>query len=154
MGRRKKMHCHGRRLFNLQPDYIPVYENIEVIRGLFEKIQSQIPLAETFLPHEFQFNYAVYVKENWPQVWAMGGLDKGDNAFRLWTEYRQGVRSEAIERWVAKERIKFWELHSQRDFHIGGVIAAMKWSIVLEIGEKMMFKKVVRTALQKKLINI
>lgn len=142
------------RPYNLRPDRLPPHENIQTVREVFSKIKSQIHIDPPLLSHEFQFNYAVHIKTNWPQLWAMGGLERANQLFDLWRLYREGERTKEIIYWAEKERDRYYWSHKRNSYTVGAVLTAIKWSVTLDIGEDMMFKSVVREALRKKMINI
>lgn len=142
------------RPYNLRPDRLPPHENIQTVREVFSKIKSQIPLDPPLLAHEFPFNYAVYIKTNWPQLWGLGGIDRANQLFALWQGFREGKRSKEIDYWVEKERDRYYWSHKRNNYTVGAVLTAIKWSVTLDLGEDMMFKSVVQEALRKKLINL
>ena len=88
---------------------------------------------------QFPFGYAKDLKENWPEIWRMAGNGgnpptsfTGNDAFRNWSKYQSGDRSESVLNWV-RRRERYMGRH-QGDSRLNGVIAAIKWGGVLNIG--------------------
>ena len=91
----------------------------------------------------FPHGYAKDLKENWPEIWRMAGTGgnpptafTGNDAFARWSKYQKGDRSESVLSWV-KRRERYMSRH-QGDNRLNGVIAAIKWGGVLNIGESKM----------------
>ena len=91
----------------------------------------------------FPHAYAKDLKENWPEIWRMAGTGgnpptafTGNDAFARWSKYQKGDRSESVLSWV-KRRERYMSRH-QGDNRLNGVIAAIKWGGVLNIGESKM----------------
>lgn len=81
------------------------------------------------------------IKDNYPSLWSKygtggSGPDKtsftGSNAFNMWTKYRNGERTPAVLSWV-KRRERYMSRH-RGDSRIAGVVSALKWGGVLDIG--------------------
>jgi len=92
---------------------------------------------------QFPYAYAKDLKENWGEIWRMAGNGgnpptsfTGNDAFRRWTAYQSGDRSESVLNWV-RRRERYMGRH-QNDKRLNGVIAAIKWGGVLNIGESKM----------------
>lgn len=88
---------------------------------------------------QFPYGYAKDLKENWGEIWRMAGNGgnpptsfTGNDAFRNWTKYQSGDRSESVLNWV-RRRERYMGRH-QNDKRLNGVIAAIKWGGVLNIG--------------------
>ena len=88
---------------------------------------------------QFPYGYAKDLKENWGEIWRMAGNGgnpptsfTGNDAFRRWTAYQSGDRSESVLNWV-RRRERYMGRH-QNDKRLNGVIAAIKWGGVLNIG--------------------
>ena len=93
------------------------------------------------------------MKDDYPTLWRSAGTGgnpptafTGNDAFRLWTKYRQGDRSTAVIAWVRRREL-YMGRHG-KDKRIKGIIASMKWGGLLPIGEKEM-KRIVREAMKK-----
>ena len=103
----------------------------------------------------FPFAFAKDLKENYPEIWRMAGTGgnpptafTGNDAFARWSKYQKGDRSESVLSWV-KRRERYMSRH-QGDSRLNGVIAAIKWGGVLNIGESKM-KEII--AERKKLVR-
>ena len=88
---------------------------------------------------QFPYGYAKDLKENWGEIWRMAGNGgnpptsfTGNDAFRRWSAYQSGDRSESVLNWV-RRRERYMGRH-QNDKRLNGVIAAIKWGGVLNIG--------------------
>tara|TARA_R100001463_G_scaffold90065_5_gene144821 strand:- start:5068 stop:7731 length:2664 start_codon:yes stop_codon:yes gene_type:complete len=88
---------------------------------------------------QFPYSYAKDLKENWGEIWRMAGNGgnpptsfTGNDAFRRWSAYQSGDRSESVLNWV-RRRERYMGRH-QNDKRLNGVIAAIKWGGVLNIG--------------------
>lgn len=88
---------------------------------------------------QFPYGYAKDLKENWGEIWRMAGNGgnpptsfTGNDAFRNWSAYQSGDRSESVLNWV-RRRERYMGRH-QGDKRLNGVIAAIKWGGVLNIG--------------------
>src|SRR6056300_290101 len=104
---------------------------------------------------QFPYGYAKNLKENYPEIWRRGGNGgnpptsfTGNDAFNRWTKYQSGDRSESVLNWV-RRRERFMGRH-QNNNRLAGVVAAIKWGGVLNMGVPAM-KKVISD--QKKVVN-
>ena len=95
----------------------------------------------------FPYGYAKNLKENYPEIWRRGGNGgnpptsfTGNDAFNRWTKYQSGDRSESVLNWV-RRRERFMGRH-QNNNRLAGVVAAIKWGGVLNMGVPAM-KKVI-----------
>jgi HK97 family phage portal protein len=96
---------------------------------------------------QFPYGYAKNLKENYPEIWRRGGNGgnpptsfTGNDAFARWTKYQSGDRSESVLSWV-RRRERFMGRH-QNNNRLAGVVAAIKWGGVLNMGVPAM-KKVI-----------
>ena len=103
----------------------------------------------------FPYGYAKNLKENYPEIWRRGGTGgnpptsfTGNDAFARWTKYQSGDRSESVLNWV-RRRERFMGRH-QNNNRLAGVVAAIKWGGVLNMGVPAM-KKVISD--QKKVVR-
>jgi HK97 family phage portal protein len=104
---------------------------------------------------QFPFGYAKSLKEDYPEIWRRGGNGgnpptsfTGNDAFNRWSKYQSGDRSESVLSWV-RRRERFMGRH-QNNNRLAGVVAAIKWGGVLNMGVPAM-KKVISD--QKKVVN-
>ena len=103
----------------------------------------------------FPYGYARDLKENWPEIWRRGGNGgnpptsfTGNDAYRNWTKYQAGDRSESVLNWV-RRRERYMGRH-QGNTRLAGTVANIKWGGVSNIGVSGM-KKVINE--QKKIVR-
>ena len=95
---------------------------------------------------QFDYNFALNVKEQTPEIWAAGGNIRGNDAFMLWGRAKDGQDTEAIREWI-KERESWAKRHFEdgKQFegdtepnlsNVGGVVAQMKWGTIGTLGEQ------------------
>lgn len=91
--------------------------------------------------------WAARIKEEHPKIWRAGGNIRGNSAWSLYNRALDGDDAPAVVSWI-KER-EAWAARHAGDgsqfpeksatlSSIAGVVAAMKWGVVLNIGEKTM----------------
>jgi hypothetical protein len=112
---------------------------------------------------QFDYDYAVALKDEYPAIWDAGGNIRGDDAFLLWTKVREngGVpETPAQEDWV-REREAWMARHegdgsqfsdaglSANVSNVAGIVAVVKWGGICTIGESRM--KAVLNDLKRKL---
>lgn len=104
---------------------------------------------------QFPYGYAKDLKENWPEIWRRAGNGgnpptsfTGNDAFRNWTKYKSGDRSESVLNWV-RRRERYMGRH-QGNNRLNGTIANIKWGGVSNIGVSAM-KKLIND--QKKVVR-
>ena len=96
---------------------------------------------------QFDHAYAQRIKDDHPQIWKAGGNIRGNEAFTLWSRARDGEETEGVLDWI-KER-EAWAARHAGDgsqfpeasptlSSVAGVVAAMKWGVILDIGEGIM----------------
>ena len=95
----------------------------------------------------FDYGFASRLKEDWPEIWAAGGNERGNETFQLWTRWREGERTEAIEYWIETER-PAWGARHHENFRLAGVVAQIKWGWVGERGQAFM-KGVIRDEMDR-----
>ena len=106
---------------------------------------------------QFDRAFAEDLKADHPDVWGAGGNTRGNDAFVLWGRAREGSDSAAVLDWI-KER-EAWAARHMGDgsqfpedsptmSNIAGVVAAIKWGVILAIGESAM-KTAVRDLIAK-----
>ena len=109
-----------------------------------------ISLSNSEYPR-FDRAYAERLKERSPEIWKAGGNIRGNEAFTLWGRANDGERTKGVLDWI-KER-EAWAARHMGDgsqfpedqanlSNIAGVVAAIKWGVILEIGEKTMKDKI------------
>ena len=95
---------------------------------------------------QFDYDFALNVKEQTPEIWGAGGNIRGNDAFMLWGRARDGEDTEAIREWI-KERESWAKRHFEdgKQFegdtepnlsNVGGVVAQMKWGVIGTLGEQ------------------
>ena len=96
---------------------------------------------------QFDAAFAANIKDDQPEIWAAGGNIRGNEAYQLWQSAREGSETEGVLDWI-KER-EAWAARHAGDgsqfpgdsatlSNIAGVVAAMKWGVILDIGETTM----------------
>ena len=109
---------------------------------------KKISLRNSNYP-QFDYDFALSVKENDKEVWRTGGNIRGNEAFNFWTKARDGEETQGTIDWI-KEReawaarhfedgaqFKDGELEPNKS-NIGGVVAQMKWGVIGTLGEQRM----------------
>ncbi len=95
---------------------------------------------------QFDYDFALNVKEQTPEIWGAGGNIRGNDAFMLWGRAKDGQDTEAIREWI-KERESWAKRHFEdgKQFegdtepnlsNVGGVVAQMKWGTIGTLGEQ------------------
>lgn len=89
---------------------------------------------------EFPRALAEQVRQEYPALWAKHGTGgnpptafTGDHAYMLWGLWLAGDTSPEVRDWALRRREAYATRH-RSDFRKGGVIAAIKWGVVLPIG--------------------
>jgi HK97 family phage prohead protease len=117
---------------------------------------QKVTLSNSNFP-QFDRGFAERLKDSDPEIWRAGGNIRGNAAFRLWGRARSGDTAPAVLSWI-KER-EAWAARHLKDgsqfpeasatlSSVAGVVAAIKWGVILQIGESAM-KAAIRE-LQKK----
>lgn len=96
---------------------------------------------------QFPYEYAAEIKRLYPEVWNAGGNILGNQAFKWWTAYRRGVRSDDVLYWWEVLR-PAWIKRHHRNYRLPGVVAQMKWGAIGEQGVSAM-KDVVEDAIDR-----
>ena len=110
----------------------------------------------------FDRAFAERLKASNPDVWKAGGNIRGNDAFKLWGRALDGDDSETVLDWI-RER-EAWAARHRGDgsqfpgdnatkSNIAGVVAAIKWGVVLDIGESTM-KKAIREVVQNQRASV
>jgi HK97 family phage major capsid protein/HK97 family phage prohead protease len=107
---------------------------------------KKISLRNSNYP-QFDYDFALSVKENNNEVWRTGGNIRGNEAFEFWTKARDGVETQGTLDWI-KEREAWAARHFEdgKQFkdgdlepnksNIAGVVAQMKWGMIGTLGER------------------
>lgn len=94
----------------------------------------QVDLRNSAWP-VFDTAYAQDLKENWPEVWALGGNTLGNLQFqRLLPVARAGQVESPTEEHAVRLR-EAWAARSARNTRPAGVVALVKWLVVGQLGE-------------------
>lgn len=109
---------------------------------------KKISLRNSNYP-QFDYDFALGVKENNNEVWKTGGNIRGGEAFNFWTKARDGEETQGTIDWI-KEREAWAARHFEdgaqfkdgdlepNKSNIGGVVAQMKWGVIGTLGEQRM----------------
>ena len=116
-------------------------------RGTFDPADPDIRNPRT-TPKQFPYDYAAYLKANFPDIWKAGGNIRGNDTFRWWSAFRKGDRSSTVMYWWNTTR-PAWIARHYRDHRLPGVIAQIKWGTVGTLGVAGM-KRVVEDAIRKR----
>lgn len=122
-----------------------VLQDIEVV---LRRRQRQADAFPHSVFREFPRELAEKVQTVRPELWARHGTGgnpptafTGDDAFDLWRRWRLGERSPEVVEWAMQRREAYARRH-RNDFRAGGVIAAIKWGVVLPIGVPAMLQAI------------
>jgi hypothetical protein len=98
---------------------------------------------------EFPFPISELVRKKYPKIWSKAGTGgtgpsktafTGDDAYALFARWSSGDRSPDVLDWRHNRRYRYGSRH-QHDFRWRGVIAAIKWGMVLPIGIEAMLRE-------------
>lgn len=107
---------------------------------------QKISLRNSEYP-QFDRDFAENIKESSPEVWALGGNVRGDEAFVLWGRARDGSEDGEVLDWI-KEREAWAARHFDNGAqfaggdeipnrsNVGGVVAQIKWGVIGTLGEQ------------------
>ena len=107
---------------------------------------------------QFDRAFAENLKADHPDIWGAGGNIRGNDSYVLWGRAREGSDTTTVLDWI-KER-EAWAARHMGDgsqfpedeptmSNIAGVVAAIKWGVILAIGESTM-KKAIRDLIAKR----
>jgi hypothetical protein len=122
--------------------------NVIPLSRRFDSESPDIRNPRTRSLKQFPYEYAAYLKKNFPDIWRAGGNIRGNDTFRWWTAYRKGDRSKKVLYWWETMR-PAWIARHFNDHRLPGVIAQIKWGAVGKLGVAGM-KRVVEDAIRKR----
>src|SRR5512145_970628 len=96
---------------------------------------EKISLRNSKYP-QFDYDFALNIKDKYPDIWSRGGNVRGNEAFEYWGKARRGEDTEGVLDWI-RER-EAWAARHYEDFRIAGVVAQMKWGVIGSRGEQYM----------------
>lgn len=50
---------------------------------------------------KFDYDFALNIKDNFPEIWSKGKNKKADDSFSMWTRHRIGERSDSVLNWLS-----------------------------------------------------
>ena len=88
----------------------------------------------------FDPEYAQDLKDNWPQIWRMGGNIEGNNQYRRLEPIvsRQDKTPKTDTEEMAIRKREAWAARHLQDFRLAGTVAQIKWFVVGEKGQTYM----------------
>ena len=102
---------------------------------------KKISLRNSNYP-QFDYDYALDLKNDYPRIWRAGGNIRGSDAFVLWGRAREGSEAEGVLNWI-KEREAWAARHSVNDgnafvgtdkepniSNVAGIVALIKWGVI------------------------
>jgi len=92
---------------------------------------QKISLENSRYP-QFDYDYALDLREKFPDIWNDGGMERGTSAFTAWGKARAGDLSEAVLDWI-RER-EAWAARHFGNNRLAGVVAQVKWGVVGTLG--------------------
>lgn len=135
-------------MFTFQAPYSEKRENMMRIPDLpFQRDNGAREAGRDW--EEFPFPIAELVRKKYPNLWSKAGTGgtgptrtafTGDDAYALYARWSRGDRSPDVLDWRYNRRYNYGSRH-QHDFRWRGVIAAIKWGMVLPIGIEAMLKE-------------
>jgi hypothetical protein len=82
---------------------------------------------------QFDYAYALALRDEFPDIWNNGGMERGTSAFTNWGKARDGDMTEAVVAWI-KER-EAWAARHYGNNRLAGVVAQIKWGVIGTLGE-------------------
>lgn len=82
---------------------------------------------------QFDYDYALALRDEYPQIWNDGGMERGTTAFTNWGKARDGDLTETVVAWI-RER-EAWAARHFGNNRLAGVVAQVKWGVVGTLGE-------------------
>jgi len=90
--------------------------------------------------------YVRAIKADYPDIWTAGGMERGNEAFELWSRFREGNRDADVLEWIGEREA--WAARHFADgdafvgdspevptiSNIGGVVAWLKWGVIGQLG--------------------
>ena len=93
---------------------------------------QEVTLRNSAFP-QFDYDYAVALRDEFPDIWNNGGMERGTTAFTNWGKARDGDMTEAVVAWI-KER-EAWAARHFGNNRLAGVVAQIKWGVIGTLGE-------------------
>lgn len=100
------------------------------------------------LPNKWIVSYAKKIKSNHPEIWKLGGNIFGNEAFNNLERVSERGYWLDSEKWMYIKWRSYVARH-QRDYHIGGVVAMLKWCDKVQKGWPYM-KELIEAKIDKK----
>ena len=109
---------------------------------------GKIEFNANHIPSKWVMSYAKKIKSKYPEIWKLGGNIFGNQAFEnLERVFNRGYWLDS-EKWMYIKWRSYVARH-QRDYHIGGVVAMLKWVDKVEKGWPYM-KELIEAKIAKK----
>ena len=109
---------------------------------------GKIEFNANHIPSKWVMSYAKKIKSKYPEIWKLGGNIFGNQAFEnLERVFNRGYWLDS-EKWMYIKWRSYVARH-QRDYHIGGVVAMLKWVDKVEKGWPYM-KELIEAKITKK----
>ncbi len=109
---------------------------------------GKIEFNANHIPSKWVMSYAKKIKSKYPEIWKLGGNIFGNQAFEnLERVFNRGYWLDS-EKWMYIKWRSYVARH-QRDYHIGGVVAMLKWVDKVEKGWPYM-KELIEDKIAKK----
>lgn len=109
---------------------VPVARSVQVepAAPVVREIDPKDPKLEDSEYEQPPHEYVTDIKANYPEIWEAGGNIRGNDAYKLWTSYLDGDRSEETLDWVVER--EGWAARHFEDFELPGVMAQLKWGAI------------------------
>ena len=82
---------------------------------------------------QFDYEWALRRRDEYPDVWNEGGMERGTTAFTNWGKARDGDLTESVLDWI-RER-EAWAARHFDNNRLAGVVAQVKWGVIGTLGE-------------------
>jgi len=82
---------------------------------------------------QFDYEWALRLRDEYPDVWNEGGMERGTTAFTNWGKARDGDLTESVLDWI-RER-EAWAARHFDNNRLAGVVAQVKWGVIGTLGE-------------------
>ena len=84
---------------------------------------------------QFDYDFALKIKEQYPSIWNIAGKDIDDQSFNYWSKTKENDNSKSIQNWI-KRRESFTSRH-HKNTDLINVVLNMKWGSVVNSEEYM-----------------